>query len=175
MTAPQPIEIVPYDSAWPARFEAEKAVLLEVFGTTPVQIEHIGSTAVVGLGAKPVIDIMLGVNALADVDARIPALVARDYEHVRRYDAEFPERRLFAKPQQRPRQVHLHAVERSTTFWARHLLFRDFLRRHPEVAADYCELKLGLASEFGRDRDGYSNAKTAFIQAVVERARRSSV
>ena len=166
------IEIVPYDPAWPARFTAEKAVLRGIFAATPTQIEHIGSTAVVGLKAKPVIDIMLGVDHLADVEARIPDLVARDYEYVRRYEAEFPERRLFAKPQQRPRLVHLHAVERTTFFWQRHLLFRDFLRRHREAAAEYGDLKTRLAAEFGDDRDGYARAKTAFIDAAVERARR---
>lgn len=169
---PAPIEIVPYDPSWPARFEAEKAVLLEVFGATPVEVEHIGSTSVVGLAAKPVIDILLGVTHLAEVDARIAGLIARDYEYVRRYEVEFPERRLFAKPRHRPRRVHLHAVERSSGFWERQLRFRDFLRRHRDVAGDYCELKRRLAIQFGNDRDGYARAKTPFVEAVIERARR---
>lgn len=124
-----------------------------------------------GLGAKPVIDIMLGVQHLAEIEVRIPDLVARDYEYVRRYESEFPERRLFAKPQQRPRAVHLHAVERSTPFWRRLILFRDFLRRHAQMASEYYALKKRLAAEFGDDRDGYARAKTAFIEAAVERAR----
>jgi GrpB-like predicted nucleotidyltransferase (UPF0157 family) len=166
------IEIVPYDPAWPARFEAEKELLREIFAATRIRVEHIGSTAVVGLGAKPVIDILLGVDALSVVEARIPDLIARDYEYIRRYEAEFPERRLFAKPQQRPRHVHLHAVECSTAFWERQLLFRDFLRHRPEVAAEYAVLKTRLAAQFGGDRDGYARAKTPFIEGVVERARR---
>jgi len=87
MVAAARIEIVPYDSAWPARFESEKSVLLDVFRSVSVQVEHVGSTAVPGLGAKPVIDIMLGVDHLADVEARIPDLAARGYEYVRRYAA----------------------------------------------------------------------------------------
>jgi len=172
MVAAARIEIVPYDSAWPARFESEKSVLLDVFRSVSVQVEHVGSTAVPGLGAKPVIDIMLGVDHLADVEARIPDLAARGYEYVRRYEAAFPERRLFAKPRVRPRTFHLHAVERSTAVWQRLLSFRDFLRRQPEVAAEYYQLKQRLAAEFGADRDGYASAKTAFIDAVVERAGR---
>ena len=164
------IEILPYDSAWPARFESEKYVLLDVFRSVPVQVEHVGSTAVPGLGAKPVIDVMLGVDHLANVEARIPDLAARGYEYIQRYEAAFPKRRLFAKPRHRPRAFHLHAVERSTAFWRRHLLFRDFLRRRPEVASEYYELKKHLAAEFGADRDGYASAKTAFIEAVLKRA-----
>ena len=167
-----PIEIVPYDPKWPDRFEAEKAVLLDVFSSVRCWIEHVGSTAVPGLGAKPIIDIMLGVDRLADVERRICDLETRGYEYIQRYESEFPERRLFAKPQQRPRHVHLHAVERSTAFWHSHVLFRDFLRRHVAVAQEYCALKKRLAAEFGDDRDGYTNAKTAFIEAAVERARR---
>jgi len=162
-----PVEIVPYDAAWPTRFEAEKSVLLDVFRTVQVQIEHVGSTAVAGLGAKPVIDIMLGVDDLSAVELRIPDLAGRGYEYVSRYESEFPERRLFAKPQWRPRAFHLHAVERSTRFWHRLLLFRDFLRRHGEVAVEYCEFKKRLAAVFGDDRDGYARAKTAFIEAVL--------
>jgi len=170
--APSPVEIVPYDPAWPARFESEKSILLAIFRSVPVQVEHVGSTAVPALGGKPVIDILLGVDDLAVVELRIPDLAAADYEYVRRYEAEFPERRLFAKPQQRPRAYHLHAVERSTAFWRRQLLFRNFLRLQPQVALDYCELKRRLATEYGTDRDGYARAKTAFIEAVLERAGR---
>lgn len=167
-----PIEIAPYDPAWPARFEAEKRVLLDVSRSVAVQIEHVGSTAVPGLGAKPVIDIMLGVDHLAEVELRIPDLVARDYEYIRRYESEFPERRLFAKPQQRPRAFYLHSVERSMPFWHWHILFRDFLRRHAQVVSEYYELKKRLAATFGDDRDGYTKAKTAFIEAALERAQR---
>jgi GrpB-like predicted nucleotidyltransferase (UPF0157 family) len=172
MVAAAPIEIVSYDPAWPARFESEKSIVLAIFRAVPIQVEHIGSTAVPGLGAKPVIDMLLGVEDLAAVEARIPDLAAADYEYVRRYETEFPERRLFAKPQQRPRAYHLHAVEFSTAFWRRQLLFRNFLRLQAQVALDYCELKRRLATEYGTDRDGYSRAKTAFIEAVLERAGR---
>jgi GrpB-like predicted nucleotidyltransferase (UPF0157 family) len=170
--AAAPIEIVPHDPAWPRRFESEKSILLDIFRPVSVQVEHVGSTAVPGLGAKPVIDILLGVDQLADVEARIPDLAAARYEYVQRYENEFPERRLFAKPHQRPRAYHLHAVERSTAFWRRQLLFRDFLRRRPDVALDYCELKRRLAAAYGNDRDGYARAKTAFIEAALERAGR---
>lgn len=167
-----PIEIVPYDPTWLHRFKAERGILLEVFGSVPVQVEHVGSTAVPGLGAKPIIDIMLGVERLADIEARISDLVTQGYEYIPRWESEFPERRLFAKPQQQLRHFHLHAVERSTAFWHDHLLFRDFLRHHGDVASEYYALKKRLAAEFGDDREGYTNAKTAFIGAALECARR---
>jgi GrpB-like predicted nucleotidyltransferase (UPF0157 family) len=166
------IVITPYDEAWPARFRAESARLQEAFRDVPVWIEHIGSTAVPGLAAKPIVDIMLGVERLAQVEARIPALEARGYEYVTEHETEIPERRFFAKPRQRPRLFHLHAVERTSDFWRRHLVFRDHLRRHPEEAAAYGALKIALAARFDDDRDGYTESKTPFIEAAVERARR---
>jgi len=172
MVTAAPITIVPYDPVWPRRFESEKSILLDIFRSVSVHVEHVGSTAVPGLGAKPVIDILLGVDELAAVEARISDLAAAGYEYVQRYEGEFPERRLFAKPHHRPRAYHLHAVERSAAFWRRQLLFRNFLRSRPEVALDYCELKKRLAAEYGNDRDGYARAKTAFIEATLERAGR---
>jgi GrpB-like predicted nucleotidyltransferase (UPF0157 family) len=174
MMPPTAIEIVPYDSTWPARFEHERAVLQAIFRSVPVQIEHIGSTAVPALAAKPVIDIMLGADRLAEVEDRIADLVQAGYEYVRRYERAFPQRRLFAKPQQRPRSFHLHAVERASAFWQRQLLFRDFLRAHRDVASEYETLKRRLAADFRADRDGYADAKTVFIEAALERARREA-
>jgi GrpB-like predicted nucleotidyltransferase (UPF0157 family) len=130
-----PIEIVPYDPAWPVRFAAERSLLASLFDSATPVVEHIGSTAVPGLGAKPIIDILLGVEALSEVADRIPRLHAVGYEYVAEVESAFPERRFFAKPSRGVAQFHLHAVQRSTPFWERHLLFRDVLRTDIEVAA----------------------------------------
>ncbi|MDH4208951.1 MAG: GrpB family protein, partial [Anaerolineae bacterium] len=93
------------------------------------------------------------------------------YEYVPEYNEFIPERRYFHKGPPEARTFHLHMVELASEFWERHLLFRDWLRSHPEDAQEYDELKRGLADRFGRDREGYTEAKGPFIEAVVVRAR----
>jgi GrpB-like predicted nucleotidyltransferase (UPF0157 family) len=157
------VVLVPYDPAWPGRFAAEKRVLEAVFGPGAL-VEHVGSTAVPGLGAKPVIDILVGVSALAEAERRVPELEAAGYEYVPEYEAELPERRYFRKP----RAVHVHCVVSGGRFWVRHLAFRDLLRKEPEVAAAYFALKRELAARLPKSE--YPQAKTAFIEAAVARA-----
>jgi GrpB-like predicted nucleotidyltransferase (UPF0157 family) len=139
---------------------------------TDASIEHVGSTAVPGLGAKPVIDIMLGVSALLEVEARIAQLGSRGYEYVPEHEAQLPARRYFVKPPTRPRTFHLHCVVRGSDFWQSHLEFRDFLREHPEMAAAYLELKQELAARFRTDRVAYTDGKSAFISSILEKPRR---
>jgi GrpB-like predicted nucleotidyltransferase (UPF0157 family) len=165
-----PVVLVPYDPDWPRRFETERALLARVFADAPASIDHVGSTAVPGLAAKPVIDIMVGVSALSEIESRIPELERHGYEYVPEYEAQLPERRYLRKPRVGPRTHHLHAVVRDSTFWRRHLLFRDYLRGHPETAAAYLELKQRLASLHRSDRAAYSEGKSSFVEAVLARA-----
>ena len=165
------LEIVAYDRAWPVRFEAERARVLALFEPGAAVLEHVGSTAVPGLGAKPIVDMLLGVRRLAEVEARIPALEALGWEYVPRHEEWFPQRRFFALPRPPPRSHHLHAVEIGCAFWRDHLLFRDLLRARPETAAAYERLKRELARKHADDREAYTEAKAPFIQAVLERAR----
>ena len=171
MGPPASVEIAPYDPGWPARFETEKVALLAIFETADVFVEHVGSTAVPGLGAKPIVDLMLGVDRLETVETHIPALADAGWQYISEHETQLPERRFFAKPPERPRAFHLHAVERGAHFWARHLLFRDHLRAHPEDAQAYEQLKRRLAARYGRDREGYTDAKTDFIDDTITRAR----
>jgi|Deesub1362A_J573_1020465.scaffolds.fasta_scaffold00079_108 GrpB-like predicted nucleotidyltransferase (UPF0157 family) len=169
-----PIIIVDYNPQWPILYEEEKIMILSVIGDKVVAIEHIGSTAVPGLGAKPIIDIMVAVRHLSDADECIEPLQSIGYEYVPEYEVSIPERRFFRKnPVKVPPKahIHLHIVERTSDFWERHILFRDFLRTHPEIAQQYCQLKKELAAKFGSDRDAYTAAKTSFIESVVEMAR----
>lgn len=160
-----PVIVVPYDPEWPRRFEEERIVLAAVFAGSEPVIEHVGSTAVPGLGAKPVVDIMVGLQALVDAVDRIPALEAAGYEYVDEYETQLPERRYFRKPRRRPRAFHVHCVVTGSEFWTRHLAFRDYLRAHPDAAAAYYELKRDLAARLSKDE--YTPAKSLFIERAL--------
>lgn len=170
----RPVAVVGYDPRWPARYEEERAKILKAIGDKLMLVEHIGSTAVLGLAAKPIIDLMAAVRRLADTEACIGPLQRIGYQYVPEYEVELPERRYFHKGSSGSHMHHLHIVEITSDFWRRHLLFRDYLRAHPEVAHEYEGLKRRLAERYRFDRQAYTEAKTEFIQAVVERARMMS-
>lgn len=165
------IVVAEYNPLWPASFEEEKARILGLISPWAESVEHIGSTSVEGLGAKPIIDIMVGLRSLDDARECIPLLETIGYEYVPKHEAVMPERRYFHKgPTRFTRTHHLHMVETRGEFWRRHLLFRDHLRTHQEAAREYYELKKGLAARFGADREAYTTAKAPFIEAVIRRA-----
>ncbi len=174
MTKP-PVVIVPSDPQWQRLFQAESELIRRQIGSYLETLEHIGSTAVPGLGAKPIIDIMPGLRQLSDAQECIEPLAAIGYTYVPEYEDELPERRYFRKGPLEGRTHHMHMVENATAFWQRHLLFRDYLQTHPETVEEYEALKHRLAREHNADREAYTNGKTPFIEAVVERARREAV
>jgi GrpB-like predicted nucleotidyltransferase (UPF0157 family) len=163
-----PIVITAYDPRWPTIYEEEKTQILQAIGNKVVAIEHVGNTAVPGLGAKPIIDIMVAVRHLDDAQQCIGPLKSTGYKRGLRDPT--PECRFFNKGLPEAHR-HLHMAELTSDFWRRNLLFRDFLRTHPNVARQYYELKKDLAAKYGADRDGYTEAKTEFIESVVARAR----
>ena len=164
------IVIANYDPRWPAMFEQERVHILQAIGDWLVDIEHVGSTSVPGLAAKPIIDIMPGVRSLADAPQIIEPMTRLGYEYIPEYEEQMPGRRYFRKPAGpefvNRRNVHVHIVETTSDFWRRHIAFRDYLRRHPEACAEYAALKRRLAAEFGSDREGYTEAKTEFITRI---------
>ena len=164
------IIIVKYDPAWPAKFAGEAQKLREVFGDNLAAIEHAGSTAVPGLSAKPVIDILIGVPLLEAAKAAIPKIEALGYGYWR--EDTIPRRLYFVKglPPNGPRSHHVHLVEKDSEFWRTHLLFRDILRADPEEARRYEELKLRLAARFTDDREAYTDGKADYIEAVLRKA-----
>jgi GrpB-like predicted nucleotidyltransferase (UPF0157 family) len=157
--------LVPYDPDWPRQFDQEGAVLGAVFAGGEAAIEHVGSTAVPGLGAKPVIDVMVGLSHLAEAEGRIAALEAAGYKYVEKHEKQFPQRRYFRKPRLGPSAYHLHCVVKGSDFWVRLLAFRDYLRAHPESAAAYYELKRELAVRFSKEE--YTEAKSPFIDRIL--------
>lgn len=166
------IVIVEYDPKWEALYRKEEQQILSVIGDTVVAIEHIGSTAVRGLGGKPTIDIMIAVRELSDADKCIRPLRSIGYTYVPEYEETTPERRFLHKGSFPLEQhYHLHMVENNSDFWKRHLLFRDYLKTHPEATQEYYQLKRKLASKHGSNRDAYTNAKTSFIESIVAKAK----
>ena len=168
----EPIHLVAYDAAWPRLFESERALLESVLGPwLHGPIEHIGSTAVPGLTAKPVIDIMAGVRDLpSSLDARA-ALAPLNYMY-------FPYRadamHWFCKPSPARRTHHLHLVPVQSSLWQERLAFRDYLQASADAAAEYAVLKLALAEQHPFDREGYTDAKGDFVRSIVDRARRTA-
>ncbi len=159
--------VVDYNPAWPRRYEEERARIVAALGDLALTIEHVGSTAVPGLAAKPVIDIMIGVRELADGQACIGPLRSLGYEY--RGDGGIPDRHYFRKGA--PRSHHLHLVEHESEFWERHILFRDRLREDPELAREYGALKKELAVQYRTERLAYTEAKSPFIKAALAQAR----
>jgi len=163
------VNIVDYDPQWPLLFQEEKRIVLEATGNKVLAVEHIGSTAVPGLGAKPIIDMMAGVRGAADADQCIALLRRIGYTS---FTLE-PERERAVGHYyccgKGPHSIgyHLHLLRFKSREWQRHLLFRDYLRTHPEIAQQYYKLKKELATQYRSDRDGYTEAKTSFIESVI--------
>jgi GrpB-like predicted nucleotidyltransferase (UPF0157 family) len=165
-----PIVIEPYNPAWVTAFQNEAVMIHLVVGRYITVIEHIGSTSVPGLAAKPIIDILIGVKTLADTPHFVPFLNGLGYLYKPEFEVDLPERRYLYKTKDGLDTFHLHMVEPDTAFFRRHIAFRDYLRSHPETAAEYADLKIKLAQRFGADREGYTNAKTAFIKDIETKA-----
>lgn len=173
MTSNIPIEVVPYNPQWQMLFELEKAAILSLIGMYVNRIEHVGSTAVPGLAAKPVIDILVGIQQLSDAPEFLPPLRSLGYEYIPEHEAEFPERRYLHRIEQGKHTHHLHIVETESSFFKTQLLFRDYLRTHPDDAERYAALKYRLAAKFKHDREAYTNAKSGFISEILCKARNS--
>lgn len=161
------IVVVEYDLDWPHQFDLEAARVSAALGDLLLKIEHVGSTSVSGLAGKPIIDLMVGVRSLSVGEAAVPQLEAAGY----RYKGEYglPGRLFFEKGS--PRTHHLHIVIPDGEFWQNLILFRNYLRAHPEEAARYAALKRNLATRHRHSRAQYTSGKSKYILSVLEKAR----
>jgi GrpB-like predicted nucleotidyltransferase (UPF0157 family) len=164
------LEIVTYNPDWPAAFEAEAARLRTALGPLALRVDHNGSTSIPGLSAKPIIDIQVSVaslQALAEYKERLEAL---GYVHVPHPDDSFCP--FFHRPRHWPHSHHVHLVEAGGAEERRTLAFRDYLCDHPAAARDYEEVKRDLSRRLlattHESREAYAQAKTAFIERIVE-------
>ena len=160
-----PVEVVAYNPAWPSKFEEERAVLEGLLARWIVAgIEHVGSTAVPGLAAKPVIDIMVPVESLEASRGSIEAASRAGYVYWP-YKADVMH--WFCKPSAAHRTHHLHVVPFESPLWFDRLRFRDALRSDARLAERYAELKLRLARRYRHDREAYTEGKAGFVAAVL--------
>ena len=162
------IELAPHQAEWKTLFESEAKLLREALERYAVAIEHIGSTAVSGLEAKPIIDILIGVQKLEDAEKCIAPLTEISYEY--RGEQGIAKRFYFRKGNADVSTHHLHMVEMTGDFWRTHLLFRDYLRQHPKAVKDYGRLKRELAVKYKNNRPAYTEAKAAFIENILKKA-----
>ncbi len=168
MCVGDPVMIAPYSPGWPHAYARD--AIVGALGDLLVGIEHVGSTAVPGLGAKPVIDIMPGVADDSALGRCITPLQGVGYEYVPAFEDEMPFRRYFRRgATAHVPAAHVHVVIAGGAFWDDHLLFRDYLRRHPTIAARYEEIKRAIART-ATDRESYQEAKVDFIAPVLRDA-----
>jgi GrpB-like predicted nucleotidyltransferase (UPF0157 family) len=161
------VELVPYDPAWPRVFELERARLRLQMPDTFRAIEHIGSTAVPQLSAKPIVDILAGVASLESVDDLTARLSVAGYTTSAEFNASLSDRKWFMRWRNGRRTHHLHVVVHDGQAWRERLAFRDRLRVDPDAAAQYQELKAALALEHRNDREAYTGAKRNFVELLL--------
>lgn len=162
------VAVIPYSNDWPQQFSRIRAELTGVFSGEAIQVEHIGSTAVPSLAAKPVIDVLLGADTLDAIEARAKALGRCGYQYISKYERELPTRRYFTKAGTSiSLRTHLHAVVIGSQLWQEHIAFRDALRSDGSLRAQYQSLKIELANKFSQDKASYTAAKEPFIRSAL--------
>jgi GrpB-like predicted nucleotidyltransferase (UPF0157 family) len=162
------VRLMPHSELWHQLFAEEETQLRNAIGAQVAAIEHVGSTAICGLSAKPIIDIAVAMREITDAQKRVTQLEGIGYKS--RGELGIPGRQYFTKGA--PRTHHLHMVELGSDLWRSHLLFRDYLRLHSEVAKEYENLKMELARKYRENREAYTEGKANFIEGVLKAASR---
>jgi len=164
--ANESFDLADYSPDWPVMFQRESDLIADALGECVVDVKHVGSTSVPGLRAKPIIDILVAVEEFDPIDVYEHKLGPLGYHHHSHDDDD--ERLFFWKGV--PRTHHLHIVEYATWEHQRHIIFRDYLRAHPDIAQWYEQIKQELSAAFKNDRPAYTKGKTAFIKSIMTRA-----
>lgn len=165
------VEVLPYNPEWPNQFANIHATVWPAVQHASMSLEHVGSTAVPGLAAKPVIDACIVVASRRDIPYVVKALAKIGYEH--RGNLGVPDREAFRHPAGTAKH-HLYVSPRGSLSLRNHLGLRDYLRGHPEAVREYGELKQLLAKQFPEDMDSYIAGKTAFITGILQQLGLSS-
>jgi GrpB-like predicted nucleotidyltransferase (UPF0157 family) len=160
----EPVELHEHSTEWAARADEWLGVIRGALPALDTRVEHVGSTAVPGLIAKPVIDLLVSVPELADERTYRPALESLGLV----LRAREPDHLFFRPPAAHPRTVHVHVCATGSAWEREHLAFRDQLRARADIAAAYAELKVRLAVEFRSERAAYTDGKAAFIRSVLD-------
>lgn len=185
------IVIETYNPKWIDDFAAQHAILSKTLAGFDAVIEHIGSTSVPGLGAKPIIDILIGLRSDTDLGKVAAPMMEQGYTYFRKYEPAMPYRRFFVQLEPLPgrttpamidigeefitgqefiAKVNIHIVVKDTPHWDRHIAFRDYLRAHPDVSAAYDTLKREISLREFKDTLEYNDAKDAFVKRVEQEA-----
>ena len=159
------VKLAPYSPDWPAQFAAEADIVRRHVGDLALDVQHIGSTAVPGMDAKPIIDMAVAVESLASVPACAERLARAGYEYKGEYG--LPGRHFFTKGN--PTLFHLHIVEKTSEHWRVWLTFRDHLNAHADVRREYNDFKRGLARQYADNREAYTTAKHPFISNILKK------
>ena len=162
------VKLMPHSSEWDKLFQTEKAKLCEAWGDFIVDIQHVGSTAISTIPAKPIIDIAVLVKSLEEIDEVKNRIEALGYQ---KKQEDRPERRFFTKGPEENRVVYLHIGDESTSYVKDMVAFRDYLIQNPAEAQKYSDLKKELAEQFADNRELYTAAKEKFVQEIVEKAK----
>jgi GrpB-like predicted nucleotidyltransferase (UPF0157 family) len=162
----EPVVLRPYAPAWPRAFDDERARLLAALPGL-IDVQHIGSTAVPGLVAKPIIDLLAGVASMAVARTLIEPVLQLGYTTSRAFNDTLADRLWFMRAAGGRRTHHLHVVVHGSPTWHQHIAFCDALRRQPALAARYAALKAELAARHRDDRDAYTGAKDDFVREVL--------
>ena len=164
------VKLVPHNPKWEKLFEKEKKVLEKKLGNLVIDIEHVGSTSVPGISAKPVIDILVGIKSMTDAKKCIKQLESLGYEYMPDR-GEKGRRIFFAKGSHKRRTHHIHLVKFGGKVWESHILFAEYLRRHKKRAKQYDALKKSLLKKFEKDRESYTKSKAKFIRETIKKSR----
>ncbi|HEY8562144.1 MAG TPA: GrpB family protein [Pyrinomonadaceae bacterium] len=163
------VKLLPHDERWHELFAEEKARISDVVGDFVVSIEHIGSTSVCGLAAKPILDIAIAIEDKASGKHCVAPL--ENIGYVYRGENGIPGRFYFVKGKAERRTHHLHVLLEGSEELKNHLAFRDHLRTNRDAAAEYDRIKTELAEKYPHDRDSYLDGKTEFIEKILKAAR----
>ena len=157
------VQVVPYTAEWQRLFHEEQIRLQASIGDYVLDVQHIGSTSIPGMVAKPIIDIGVAVSNFEEAAICIEPVAQLGYEYRGEYG--IPRRHYFV--QGHPRTHHVHMLELTSEEWKKHLHFRDYLIQHPDAAREYAGLKLKLVQQFATDREAYQDGKDAFIKRIL--------
>jgi GrpB-like predicted nucleotidyltransferase (UPF0157 family) len=160
------VELLPHREEWHRLFADERDRLLDGIGGPSLPIEHIGSTAICGIAAKPILDIIIGTPEFLPEIPFVTDLEAIGYEY--KGENGISERHYFGKGE--PRTVHLNVVRFGGQFWLSHLAFRDHLKNNRDAALEYERIKLSLAERFPNDREAYTKGKEEFVRSIIAHA-----
>ncbi len=164
------VKLYEYNELWPKLYEAERQRLLSLLPGTFLDIQHIGSTSIRGMPAKPIIDILAGIDAMETAKAISAKLCSSGYTTSAEFNDSLSDRQWFMRWADGHRTHHLHVVVYGSAAWVEHLRFRDSLRSSEKLATEYAQLKTRMAAIHAEDREAYTDAKSQFVNAVSRAA-----